>query len=57
MIIIQFLQDLLHDRLAEKDCLCTDAELFAVLIDGCHLAVVQVDNLTVTAYEGSFLLL
>ncbi len=57
MIVVEFRQDLLHYGLAEKDSLGTYAELVTVLPDGGHLAVIQVDDLSVPAYKGLLLLL
>lgn len=56
MIIIQLLQHLLHDRFTEKHCLGTYTKLLAILIDGGHLAVVQVDNLPVATHQSRLLL-
>ena len=57
MIILKLGQDLLHYGLAEKNGLGTYPELLAILSDGSHLAVIQIDDLPVTADKGSLLLL
>ena len=57
MIIIQFLQDLLHDSLTVQDRLCADTKLLALLIDSLHLLVIQIDDLPVAAHQRRLLLL
>ena len=57
MVIIQFRQNLFHYRLAEQDGLCTDTEPVAVLSDGSHFAVIQIDDLPVATHQRLLLLL
>ena len=57
MVIIQFGQDLLHYSLAEKYGLCTYTELVTILLNGSHLTIIQVNNLSVPTHKSSFLLL
>ena len=57
MIIVKFRQDLLHYSFAEKHSLRTDTELVTVLAYGCHLAVIQIDDLPVTPHKRLLLLL
>ena len=57
MIVIQFLQHLFHDGLAEEYCLCADTKFLAVLIDSFHLLVIQIDDLPVAAHQRRLLLL
>ena len=57
MIIIQFLQYLLHYSLSEKNGLCTHTELVAVLFNCSHLTIIQVDNLPMLTYKRLLLLL
>ena len=57
MIVIQFLQHLFHDGLAEEHCLCAHTELLAVLIDSFHLLVIQIDDLPVAAHQRRLLFL
>ena len=56
MIVIQFRQNLLHYRLTEKHCLCTDTEFVTILSDSCHFAIIQIYDLSVLAYKGLLLL-
>ena len=57
MIVFQLRQNLLHNRLTEKNGLGTYPELFAIKIDGSHLAVIQINDLPVATYKRRFLLL
>ena len=57
MIVVQLLQHLFHDGLAEKDCLGIDPELLAILIYRFHFLVIQINDLPVTAYQRRFLFL
>ena len=54
-IVIEFLQDLLHNGLSEHNGLDSDAELLTILVYGSHLAVIQVDNLTMAAQKRCLL--
>ena len=56
MIVLKFTEDLLHDRLPEKNGLCTHPELLAVLLDSSHLTVIQINGLPVPAHKRSLLL-
>ena len=56
MIVIQLLENLFHDSLTEEDCLCAYAKLVAILLNGRHLAVIQVYNLTMTTHKRRLLL-
>ena len=57
MAVIQLLQHLFHDGLAEEHCLCADTKLFTVLIDSFHLLVIQIDDLPVAAHQRRLLFL
>lgn len=57
MIIIQFLKYLFHDSFTEKDSLCSDTELIAILLNRCHLTIIQVDDLPMAAHQRFLLLL
>ena len=57
MIVVQLLQHLFHDGLAEEYSLCADTKLLAVLIDSFHLLVIQIDDLPVAAHQRRLLLL
>ena len=57
MIIIQFLQDLLHDSLTEEDSLCAHTKLFAILTYCCHLAIIQINNLPMATHKRLLLFL
>ena len=57
MIVIQFRQHLLHYRLSEKYRLRAYAELVTILLNGGHLTVIQIDNLSMFAYKSCLLLL
>lgn len=57
MIVIQLRQDLFHDSFSEKDCLGTYTELFTILTNCSHLAVIQIYHLSMTAYQRFLLLL
>ena len=57
MVIVKFRQDFLHYSLAEKHSLRTYTKLVAILLNGCHFAVIQIDNLSMFTHKSSFLLL
>ena len=57
MVVIQLRQDLLHDRLTVKDCLCPYPELLTITINGSHLTVIQIDNLPMLTHQSLLLLL
>lgn len=57
MIVIQFLQYLFHYRLPVKSGLCPYTELVAILINGSHLTVIQIDNLPMLTHQRFLLLL
>ena len=57
MIVIQFLEYLFHNRLSEQHSLRTHTELVAVLLNGSHLTVIQIDDLPVLTYQRLLLLL
>lgn len=57
MVIIEFLEYLLHNGLTEEDGSCGDTELFTILRNSLHLLVIQVDNLAVTPDKRGLLLL
>ena len=57
MIIVQLGEDLLHDRLPVQHCLCTHAELLTIAVYGSHLAIIQIDDLPMSAHKGFLLLL
>ena len=51
MIVIQFLEYLFHYSLSEQHCLRTHTDLVTVLLYGSHLTVIQIDDLSVPAYQ------
>lgn len=57
MVVIQFRKDFLHYGLAEENSLGTDTESFAILSYRRHLAVIQIDDLSVAAHQRLLLLL
>ena len=57
MIILKLGQDLLHYGLTEKNGLGTYPELLAILSDGSHLAVIQIDDLPMATHKRCLLLL
>ena len=57
MIVVQLLQHLFHDGLAEEHRLCADTKLLAVLIDRFHLLVIQINDLPVAAHQRRLLFL
>ncbi len=57
MIVFKLRENLLHDCLSEQNRFCPYPEFVTVLIDSSHLTVIQVDNLSMPAYERSLLLL
>ena len=57
MVIVKFRQDFLHYSLAEKHSLRTYTKLVTILLNGSHLAVIQIDNLSMFAYKSCLLLL
>ena len=56
MIVLEFLEDFLHDGLAEKDGPGVDLEEFAVFGDGCHFAVIEIYHLPVLPHQRGSLL-
>ena len=57
MIVIQLRKDLLHYGLAEQNSLCTYTKPVAILPDGSHLTVIQINDLPVTTYQRLLLFL
>ena len=57
MIVIQLLQHLFHDSLAEEHGLCAHSELLTILIDRFHFLVIQIDDLPMTTHKRRLLLL
>lgn len=57
MVIVKFRQDFLHYSLAEKHSLRTYTKLVTILLNGSHLTVIQIDNLSMFAYKSCLLLL
>ena len=57
MIVLKFRKHLLHYGLAEKHWLGPHPELLALLGDGRHFAVIQIDDLPVSAHKRCLLLL
>ena len=57
MIVIQFLENLLHDRFSVKCGTGTHPELLAELVDCSHFAVVKIYDLPMAAYHRCFLFL
>ena len=57
MVVLEFFEDFFHNGFTEKDGLGVDLEKVAILGDGCHFAVVQVDDLAMCPHKGGFLLL
>ena len=57
MIIVKFRQDLLHYSFTEKYGLRTHTELVTILLNGSHLAIIQIDDLPMFAYKSCLLLL
>ena len=57
MIVIKLREHLLHYGLPEKSCLCTYPELVTILTNGSHLAVIQIDDLSVATHQRLLLLL
>ena len=57
MIVIQFLQDLLHNRFTEEDRLGTYTKLLAILAYRCHFAVIQIYYLSMATHKRLLLLL
>ena len=55
MAFFQFFEDLFHNGFAEEDSLCTHTELFTILTDGSHLAVIQIYDLTMAAHQRCLL--
>ena len=56
MIVIKFLENLLHDGLTEKYSLGTYPELLTLLAYRSHLAIVKVNDLPVTTGQSLLLL-
>jgi len=57
MIVIQFLQNLLHYSFAEQHGLCPDTKLLTILSYGGHLAVIKIYDLSMAAHKRLLLLL
>lgn len=55
MIVIKLRQHFFHNGLTEKHSLGRHAELVTILSYCCHLAVIEIDYLPVTADESLFL--
>ena len=55
MIVIKLRKDLLHYGLTEHNGLDPDTKLLTILVYGSHLAVIQVDNLTMAAQKRCLL--
>lgn len=51
MIVLQFFQDLLHYRFAEQNGLGVDLKKAAILGNGCHFTVIQIDDLPVFPHQ------
>ena len=56
MIVVQFLQDLFHYGTTEERTLCAYTKLLTILAYSCHLIIIQIDNLPMTAHKSCFLL-
>ena len=57
MIVIKLREHLLHYGLSEKSRLGTHPELVTILPYGSHLAVIQIDDLSVATHQRLLLLL
>ena len=57
MIVIQFLQNLLHYSFAEQHGLCPYTEFLAILSDCSHLAVIQIYDLSMATHKRLLLFL
>ena len=57
MIVIKLREHLLHYGLPEKSRLGTHPELVTILPYGSHLAVIQIDDLSVATHQRLLLLL
>lgn len=57
MTVIQLRQHLLHYGLTEKYSLGPYTEPVAILPDGSHLTIIQIDDLPVSAHKSLLLLL
>ena len=57
MTVIQFRQDFFHDGLAVQHRLGRDMELVTIEINGSHLTVIQINDLTIASSQGLLLLL
>lgn len=56
MVVLEFGEDFFHDGFAVEDGPGVDIEAAAILVYGGHFAVVEIDDLPVTAHEGGLLL-
>ena len=56
MIVVQFREHLLNDGLTEQGGFRIYTELVTISPYGSHLAVIEVDNLTMPAHKGCLLL-
>ena len=57
MVVIQFLEDLLHYRLPVQSSLRAHTELRTILLNGSHLAVIQIYDLPMLPHQRSLLFL
>ena len=57
VIIVQLGENLLHDRFSVQHCLCAYTELLTIAVYGSHLAIIQIDDLPMSAHKGFLLLL
>ena len=55
MAFFQFFEDFFHYGLTEQDSLGAHTELFTILTDGSHLAVIQIYDLTMAAHQRCLL--
>ena len=56
MIVIQFRKHFLHYRFAEKHSFRTYTKLLTIMLYSRHLAVIQIDDLPMSAHKRFFLL-
>lgn len=52
MVLVKFLEDLLHDGLTEKNGFGIDLETAAIFGYCSHFLIIEVDHLSVPSYEG-----
>lgn len=57
MIVVKFGKNLFHNGFTEKRGLRSDPEFVTILTYRSHLAVIQIDNLTMLPHKGRLLLL